>query len=317
MYGIKTDWQPAQQPRIHFLEDYEAGTARWCAGCGDHAVLTSIQKLCRDEQLPPEDTVFVSGIGCASRFPHYMNTYGFHSLHGRAFPVAMGIKARRPDLHVFAITGDGDCCAIGTAHWIHAIRYNMDITILMFDNNIYGLTKGQTSPTTRIGEKSATHPRGAFIAPLNPTSIMLGIDNASFIAQTVDWNPPHLAATIKKAYEHKGTSFVRVFQRCPHFTPHVFQGAQQDPNLVRLLDHPDGVVLDDNVKKMFKNTVEHDPTDLNAARELAQNSDVYTIGLFYKNDEALRLDEHSVEGLGMRIPEKVNVLDGILDGFAI
>src|SRR5574340_163607 len=115
------------------INDYEGAVARWCGGCGDHAILTAVQKLCRDEQLAPEKTVFVSGIGCSSRFPHYMKTYGFHGLHGRALPVATGVRSRRPDLNIFVATGDGDCCAIGTAHWIHAIRYNMDMTILLLD----------------------------------------------------------------------------------------------------------------------------------------------------------------------------------------
>ena len=123
------------------LEDYQSAVPRWCVGCGDHSVLTAVQRLCRDEKLTPEKTVFVSGIGCSSRFPHYMNTYGFHGLHGRALPIAEGIKVRRPDLNVFVIMGDGDCCSIGTAHWIHAIRYNMNMTVLMLDNGIYGLTK--------------------------------------------------------------------------------------------------------------------------------------------------------------------------------
>ena len=130
-------------------------------GCGDHAVLGALSSVWpADEQLPPEKTVFVSGIGCSSRFPHYMKTYGFHGLHGRPLPVACGVRSRRPDLHVFVVTGDGDCCAIGTAHWIHAIRYNMKMTVMLLDNHIYGLTKMQTSPTSPVGTKSNTHPYG-------------------------------------------------------------------------------------------------------------------------------------------------------------
>ena len=206
-------WDIEPAPRVCTLDDYKGVEARWCPGCGDHAVLNAVQRLARDKQLPPEKTVVVSGIGCSSRFPHYMSTYGFHGLHGRAFPVACGVRSRRPDLHIFVVTGDGDCCAIGTAHWIHTIRYNMDLTILLLDNNIYGLTKNQTSPTTRIGERSNTHPKGSFLSPLNPISVTLGITNASFVAQTIDWNPPHLYNTIKAAHEHQGLSFVRVLQR--------------------------------------------------------------------------------------------------------
>ena len=136
MFGLKTDWSLDVLPRYFTLEDYEGGVARWCPGCGDHGVLTAVQRICRDEQLPPEKTVCVSGIGCSSRFPHYMKTYGFHGLHGRALPVACGIKSRRPDLKVWVATGDGDCCSIGAGHWVHAVRYNMDMVVMLFDNNI-------------------------------------------------------------------------------------------------------------------------------------------------------------------------------------
>ena len=145
----------------HELEDYQSGVPRWCTGCGDNAILTAVQRLCRDENLRPEKTVFVSGIGCSSRFPHYMRTYGFHGIHGRALPIAEGVKMARPDLNVFVNTGDGDCCSIGAAHWIHAMRYNMNMTVLLHDNQIYGLTKKQASPTSPIGTKSNTTPRGS------------------------------------------------------------------------------------------------------------------------------------------------------------
>ena len=172
------------------LSDYQSDIAmRWCAGCGDSGILTAIQRLCRDEKLPPEKTVFVSGIGCSSRLPHYMNAYGFHGMHGRALPVAEGIKLRRPDLHVFVTTGDGDCCSIGAAHWIHAIRYNMNMTVLLHDNQVYGLTKNQASPTSPRGLQTNTTPRGAYLDPLNPLSVTLGVANVSFVAQAVDWIP--------------------------------------------------------------------------------------------------------------------------------
>src|SRR6516162_5693981 len=135
------------------LEDYQSGVPRWCTGCGDNAILAAVQRLCRDKDLRPEKTVFVSGIGCSSRFPHYMKTYGFHGIHGRALPVAEGIKMARPDLNVFVNTGDGDCCSIGAAHWIHAVRYNMNLTVMLHDNQIYGLTKMQASPTSPRLEK--------------------------------------------------------------------------------------------------------------------------------------------------------------------
>ena len=148
MFGLKADWSLELPHRYFTLGDYEGGVARWCPGCGDFSVLTAVQRICRDKQLLPEKVVAVSGIGCSSRFPHYMKTYGFHGLHGRALPTAQGIMIRRPDLHVFVNMGDGDCCSIGTAHWIHSLRMNMDMVVLLHDNNVYGLTKKQASPTT-------------------------------------------------------------------------------------------------------------------------------------------------------------------------
>lgn len=318
MYGLKQDWVPEQKPRICVLEDYIGREARWCPGCGDFAVLNSVQRVARDLQLAPEKTVVVSGIGCSSRFPHYMKTYGFHGLHGRALPVACGIRSRRPDLDIFVITGDGDCCAIGTSHWIHSIRYNMNLTVLLLDNNIYGLTKAQTSPTTKRYEKSNTHPQGSFFVPLNPISVVLGIANCSFAAQTVDWNPPHLYATIRKAHEHQGTSFVRILQRCPHYTSHVFAEAQKDASRVLLMDHPDGIVLPEVAKITFPNSVVHDPSNIDEGRELAgSEGDVLPIGLFYRNPNAERYDESMWMGLGTRPQEKISAINDALDRFMI
>ena len=164
------------------MEDYEGPVARWCAGCGDHSVLSAAQRLLTDRQLAPETTVFVSGIGCSSRFPHYMKTYGFHGIHGRALPIATGVKLTRPELDVFVVMGDGDCISIGAGHWIHATRYNVDMVTLLLDNNIYGLTKKQTSPTTPQGYKSNTQPRGSYLPAMNPLEATLGITNASFVA---------------------------------------------------------------------------------------------------------------------------------------
>ena len=317
MYGQKQEWEIEAPPRTCALEDYQGAAPRWCPGCGDHAVLNAVQRLARDRQLPPEKTVCVSGIGCSSRFPHYMNTYGFHGLHGRAFPVACGVRARRPDLHIFMVTGDGDCCAIGTAHWIHAIRYNMDLTVLLLDNNIYGLTKNQTSPTTRTGEKSNTHPRGSVLPPLNPLSVTLGISNASFVAQTIDWNPPHLYNTIKAAHEHKGLSFVRVLQRCPHFTSHVFAGAQHDLSQVLLMTHEEGIPLDANIARLFPNRAAHNPHDLIEAQKIANRDDVYPIGLFYRNENAARYDLATSQGIGKTQQQKLAAVEKALDRFAV
>jgi len=207
----------------HQLEDYQGGVPRWCSGCGDNAILSAVQRLCRDENLAPERTVFVSGIGCSSRFPHYMKTYGFHGIHGRAFPIAEGVKMARPDLAVFVNTGDGDCCSIGAAHWIHAIRYNMNLTAILHDNQVYGLTKKQASPTSPIGLKSNTTPRGSYLEALNPLTVTLGVTNASFVAQAVDWIPELLYDIIRAAYLHRGFSFVRIIQRCPEWLPKMFE----------------------------------------------------------------------------------------------
>lgn len=317
MFGQKKDWVLEPQARHFVLDDYEGRVPRWCPGCGDHAVLTAVQKLARDEQLIPEDTVFVSGIGCSGRFPHYMKTFGFHGLHGRAFPVACGVRSRRPDLNVFMVTGDGDCCAIGTGHWIHAIRYNMDMTVLLLDNNIYGLTKMQTSPTSPRGQNSYTHPDGSLLDPLNPLSVTLGIANVSFVAQTFDWNPPHVAATIAAAHAHKGTSFVRILQRCPHFMPVTFNYLQNDPEKALFLDHENGIHVDKAVAKMFKNKFEHDPTDLSAAQAVAMRTDFVPLGLLYHNPNADRYDRLSSGGLGMTTAEKAAGLEAAIDRFTI
>lgn len=226
--GWTQSWEELAAPPCMTLADYAGAQPRWCPGCGDHGVLGALQRVCRDEQLPPEKTVIVSGIGCSSRLPHYMATYGFHGLHGRPLPIAEGVRSRRPDLHLFVVTGDGDCCAIGTAHWIHAIRYNMHMTVLLLDNNIYGLTKMQSSPTTPLAVRTNTHPRGTPTEPLNPLSVVLGVNNASFVAQTVDWNPAHVHATLLAAHRHAGLSFVRILQRCPHYLPHLHDEVQAD-----------------------------------------------------------------------------------------
>ncbi len=270
--------------RHHDLSDYRSAIdPRWCTGCGDNAILTAVQRLCRDRQLPPEKTVFVSGIGCSSRFPHYMNTYGFHGLHGRALPIAEGVKMSRPDLHVFVATGDGDCCSIGTAHWIHGVRYNMDMTVLMHDNRIYGLTKKQASPTSPRGLTSNTTPRGSFLEPLNPISATLGVANVSFVAQAVDWIPETLYQVISEAYEHRGFSFVRILQRCPEFLPDLFEPWIKDPSRMLLLGHPDGIEISAGLSKVYRNQEAHDPADINRAREIASLEEQIPVGVLYRN----------------------------------
>ncbi len=265
------------------LEDYQSGVPRWCTGCGDNAILTAVQRLCRDEGLRPEKTVFVSGIGCSSRFPHYMKTYGIHSIHGRALPIAEGIRLARPDLKVFVNTGDGDCCSIGAAHWIHAIRYNMNLTVFLHDNQIYGMTKKQASPTSPIGTKSNTTPRGSYLDGLNPLTVTLGVANVSFVAQAVDWIPESLYQIVKAAYHHKGLSFVRILQRCPEWLPALHEQDMQNPEHIQLLHHENALEISPTLAKVYRNQLHHDPLDIHRAREIASITDKVPVGILYQN----------------------------------
>lgn len=297
------------------MGDYEYNVPRWCPGCGDHSVLTSVQRLLTQEQMKPEEVVFVSGIGCSSRFPHYVKTYGFHGLHGRALPVASGIKLNRPDLDVFAVMGDGDCTSIGAGHWIHATRYNMDMVALLLDNAVYGLTKMQTSPTTPTGFKTNTQPHGSFLPPLNPLQATLGVTNASFVAQTVEWAPAHLFATLQAAYRHKGFSFVRVLQRCPQYTNVLFEDYITNPAQIEMLVHDDGINVPE-LESVYENRTWHDPKDLDMARRIAQDMSKVRIGVFYKDESHPRYEEtrhlpaHTVE-------DKMKILEQELDKHAV
>ncbi|MBK8397540.1 MAG: 2-oxoglutarate oxidoreductase [Leptospiraceae bacterium] len=287
---------------LHKLEDYQGGVPRWCTGCGDNAILSAVQRLCRDEGLRPEKTVFVSGIGCSSRLPHYMKTYGFHGIHGRALPIAEGIKMARPDLNVFVNTGDGDCCSIGAAHWIHAIRYNMNITVFLHDNQIYGLTKKQASPTSPIGTKSNTTPRGSYLDALNPLTVNLGVQNCSFLAQAVDWIPEVLFDVVKAAFQHKGFSFVRIVQRCPEWLPKSLEPWLHEPQRVLMLHHENGLHLSSGLSKVYKNQRYHDPSDLSKANEIAMSTDPIPVGILYQNSEIPCYEDLRHSGL-LRTPE--------------
>lgn len=201
-----------------FASDQEV---RWCPGCGDYSILAQMKKVLPTLGVPPEKTVFVSGIGCSSRFPYYVETYGIHSIHGRAPAIATGLKAARPDLSVWVITGDGDALSIGGNHLMHAIRRNLDINIVLFNNRIYGLTKGQYSPTSRLGQVTKSTPMGVIDNPLHPLSIAIGCE-ATFVARSIDVNIKHLTMVLKRAAEHKGTSFVEVYQNCNVFNDGAF-----------------------------------------------------------------------------------------------
>ena len=201
-----------------FVSDQDV---RWCPGCGDYAILAAIQKTMPTLGLPKEKFMFVSGIGCSSRFPYYMNTYGFHTIHGRAPAIATGLKIARPELHVWVVGGDGDMLSIGGNHLLHACRRNIDINILCINNEIYGLTKGQYSPTSKVGTRKASTPMGSIDRPINPIALALGAE-ATFVARSVDRFGPHLKATLNGASQHNGSSFVEIMQNCVIFNDATF-----------------------------------------------------------------------------------------------
>lgn len=198
-------------------KDFESDQdVRWCPGCGDYSILAQMKKMLPTLGVPRENLVFISGIGCSSRFPYYMNTYGIHSIHGRAPALATGLKSVRPDLQVWVITGDGDGLSIGGNHLMHAIRRNLDINIVLFNNRIYGLTKGQYSPTSPLGKVTKSTPMGAIDNPIHPLSIAIGCEG-TFVARSIDVNIKHLGNVLKRAAEHRGTAFVEVYQNCNVF----------------------------------------------------------------------------------------------------
>jgi 2-oxoglutarate/2-oxoacid ferredoxin oxidoreductase subunit beta len=205
-----------------FTSDQEV---RWCPGCGDYAVLKAVQGFLPDLGLRRENIVFVSGIGCSSRFPYYLETYGMHSIHGRAPSIATGIATAREDLSVWVVTGDGDALSIGGNHLIHALRRNVNMTILLFNNRIYGLTKGQYSPTSEFGKVTKSTPMGSLDHPFNPVSLALGAE-ASFVARTIDSDRRHLTAVLSAAAAHRGTSFVEIYQNCPIFNDGAFDAVK-------------------------------------------------------------------------------------------
>ena len=195
-------------------KDFESDQdVRWCPGCGDYAILSAVQKSMPDLGIPRENIVFVSGIGCSSRFPYYMNTYGFHTIHGRAPAIATGLRVARPDLKVFVVTGDGDGLSIGGNHMLHVLRRNVGLTILLFNNRIYGLTKGQYSPTSELGKITKSTPLGSVDRPVNPLAFALGC-GATFVARTVDRNIPHMEEMLRRAAAHKGAAFLEILQNC-------------------------------------------------------------------------------------------------------
>ena len=214
-----SETQTTQLTKKDFVSDQ---AVRWCPGCGDYAILAQAQKQMPTFGRKKEDIVFVSGIGCSSRFPYYMDTYGFHSIHGRAPAVATGVKIANPELSVWVVTGDGDGLSIGGNHFMHALRRNMDLNVLLFNNRIYGLTKGQYSPTSEVGKVTKATPYGSIDIPLNPPSLALGAQ-ATFVARTIDRWQKHLAEMMDRAYNHDGGSFIEIYQNCNVFNDGAFE----------------------------------------------------------------------------------------------
>ncbi|HWS37053.1 MAG TPA: 2-oxoacid:ferredoxin oxidoreductase subunit beta [Actinoplanes sp.] len=217
-----------------FKSDQEV---RWCPGCGDYAILAAVQQFMPELGIPRENIVFVSGIGCSSRFPYYMNTYGMHSIHGRAPAIATGLSTSRPDLSVWVVTGDGDALSIGGNHLIHALRRNVNLKILLFNNRIYGLTKGQYSPTSELGKITKSTPAGSADSPFNPLSLALGAE-ATFVARTIDSDRKHLQSVLRAAAAHEGSAFVEIYQNCNIFNDGAFDlikdADTRDEHLIRL-----------------------------------------------------------------------------------
>ncbi|HEX6044865.1 MAG TPA: 2-oxoacid:ferredoxin oxidoreductase subunit beta [Pyrinomonadaceae bacterium] len=227
---------PGQLKKADFVSDQEV---RWCPGCGDYAILNNVQKVMPDLGIPREKIVFVSGIGCSSRFPYYMNTYGFHGIHGRAPAIATGIKCANPELSVWVITGDGDALSIGGNHFIHAIRRNLDINYILFNNRIYGLTKGQYSPTSEFGKRTKSTPAGTIDYPVNPLSLAIASES-TFVARSIDIDVKHLGQIVEAAAKHKGISFIEVYQNCNIFNDGAFDNFAERtvrPERVLYLEH--------------------------------------------------------------------------------
>ena len=268
------------------LKSLNTDNPRWCVGCGDFGILMGLKRFMVEKQIQPHLTVNVSGIGCSGRAPNYINTYGVHAIHGRPITVALGLALTRPDLNIFIESGDGDALSIGGNHLIHGVNKNFNCVFLLFDNELYALTKSQTSPTTRKGHPTNTQPSGTFLDPLNPMALVLGI-GASFVASTADWMPDHLSSTIIAAFAHKGFSFVHISQRCPHYDPDAFD--HKTSTWFSFLKHEKGILPDKRTADKTE-VVEHDPSNLENAFKYATSSRRY-FGLFYHNPNKPCYDE--------------------------
>ncbi|GAB2872451.1 2-oxoacid:ferredoxin oxidoreductase subunit beta [Nocardioides pacificus] len=252
--GVPTVDEGQTQTGKDFTSDQEV---RWCPGCGDYAVLKAVQSFLPDLGLRRENIVFVSGIGCSSRFPYYLDTYGMHSIHGRAPSIATGIATAREDLSVWVVTGDGDALSIGGNHLIHALRRNVNMTILLFNNRIYGLTKGQYSPTSEAGKVTKSTPMGSLDHPFNPVSLALGAE-ASFVARTIDSDRKHLTAVLSAAAAHRGTSLVEIYQNCPIFNDGAFDAIKNNDtkaDAIIPLVHGEPIIFGNGAKGLIRDSV--------------------------------------------------------------
>jgi 2-oxoglutarate ferredoxin oxidoreductase subunit beta len=238
--------------KVYTAKDFSSDQeVRWCPGCGDYSILKQVQSVMPEINVPKENIVFISGIGCSSRFPYYMETFGMHSIHGRATAIASGLKAARPDLSVWIITGDGDSLSIGGNHLIHLLRRNFDTNVLLFNNQIYGLTKGQYSPTSEKGKKTKSTPMGSIDHPFNPLALCMGAD-ATFIARTMDRDPKHMREMLMRSNNHKGTSLLEIYQNCNVFNDGAFFGMTDKAtkmNQSLFLEHGQPLVFGENKDK--------------------------------------------------------------------
>ena len=295
-----------QLTKKDFISDQEV---RWCPGCGDYAILAQVQKVFPTLGIPKENMVIVSGIGCSSRFPYYMNTYGFHSIHGRAPAIASGIKLSNPDLSVWVVTGDGDAMSIGGNHFIHVLRRNIDMNILLFNNRIYGLTKGQYSPTSEVGKITKSTPMGSLDYPFNPPALAFGA-SATFIARTIDRELKHMGSMVEESSKHIGTSFLEIYQNCNIFNDGAFSNLTD-----KAIKSDNVIVLEENMPMLFgkekdkglilegtqfrvvtlgkdyseSDILIHNPEDRNLGlilSEMTYNEDLpVPIGIFYKENK--------------------------------
>ncbi len=280
------DTAPKPAPVPVTIKELNTENPRWCAGCGDFGIIMGLKRFIVERQLAPAQTVNVSGIGCSGRAPNYFNTYGVHSIHGRPIPIALGIALARPELNLFVHAGDGDALSIGGNHLMHGINKNFKCVFLLYDNEIYALTKNQTSPTTRRDHPTNTQPQGTFLNPINPITVALGL-GASFVASTADWIPDHLTNTMKAAFDHPGFAFVHISQRCPHFDLNNFD--HKSSSWFSFLKHPNGIDPDRRLADKTE-VIEHDPSNL-AQAFLHGAAERRYFGLFYQNKSKPRYDD--------------------------